>query len=118
MRPRPDAAENPENLDLGRASDPASMRPRPDAAENTQARVEAETARSAASMRPRPDAAENSGKSRPRPRSGSRFNEAAARCRGKRRQPGAGIPPAPIASMRPRPDAAENMSSSLTTYRA
>ena len=86
-----------------------------------------------ASMRPRPDAAENGGSA---PRAGAcgsaRFNEAAARCRGKparSRRTGGGRgrfneaaarcrgkrPPAPcaglgarLASMRPRPDAAEN----------
>ena len=35
------------------------------------------------------------------------FNEAAARCRGKRIQVG-GLPRAPLTSMRPRLDAAEN----------
>ena len=60
------------------------MRPRPDAAENTQTAGDPRLKpQDIASMRPRPDAAEN-----PRP-SGvprtttSRFNEAAARCRGK-----------------------------------
>ena len=43
--------------------------------------------------------------SRPRPPS---FNEAAARCRGKRERPGAGAL-LEDASMRPRPDAAENV---------
>ena len=62
-----------------------------------------------ASMRPRPDAAENlrSPAGAPAGHVWS-FNEAAARCRGKR----AGLPPrsrgAAPASMRPRPDAAEN----------
>ena len=87
--------------------------------------------RALASMRPRPDAAEN-----PRPptapaRRLRRFNEAAARCRGKPRGISSGRHwslcfneaaarcrgklPAPLAavvrglaSMRPRPDAAEN----------
>ena len=61
-----------------------------------------------ASMRPRPDAAENRATRTSRARAESRFNEAAARCRGKPR----GLPPlvgaASAASMRPRPDAAEN----------
>ena len=61
-----------------------------------------------ASMRPRPDAAENRSKPSVRHGNAVRFNEAAARCRGK---------PGPTrrltsvvcrASMRPRPDAAEN----------
>ena len=36
------------------------------------------------------------------------FNEAAARCRGKRAPGSAAAPAAAVASMRPRPDAAEN----------
>ena len=61
----------------------ASMRPRPDAAENSRGR-RLLGGRRAASMRPRPDAAEN-----PYLDTGDhvvivRFNEAAARCRGKR----------------------------------
>ena len=36
------------------------------------------------------------------------FNEAAARCRGKRSQPLRGVWSVMCASMRPRPDAAEN----------
>ena len=60
----------------------ASMRPRPDAAENHQGRPRLRADR-LASMRPRPDAAENPrGGGRRRGRRG-RFNEAAARCRGK-----------------------------------
>ena len=90
--------------DRGRA---ASMRPRPDAAENCLLSLLSRPARPA-SMRPRPDAAENGARS-PAPRPTSRgFNEAAARCRGKQRDP---EPPAEAgvrASMRPRPDAAEN----------
>ena len=61
-----------------------------------------------ASMRPRPDAAENP-QLGARPNIGHRcFNEAAARCRGKRasRRSTAAVPAA--ASVRPRPDAAEN----------
>ena len=38
-----------------------------------------------------------------------RFNEAAARCRGKRELRGAVLSAAGQASMRPRPDAAENL---------
>ena len=61
-----------------------------------------------ASMRPRPDAAENSTS----PASPSRilrgFNEAAARCRGKRCDAGLRRG-GRDASMRPRPDAAENV---------
>ena len=34
MRPRPDAAENPQREVALHAARPASMRPRPDAAEN------------------------------------------------------------------------------------
>ena len=60
-----------------------------------------------ASMRPRPDAAENPSSLRRSPVPGPRFNEAAARCRGKpdltRQHAGE-----QAASMRPRPDAAEN----------
>ena len=61
----------------------ASMRPRPDAAENKRWHERCVAAEEA-SMRPRPDAAENDSA----PAAGSRctasFNEAAARCRGKR----------------------------------
>ena len=63
---------------------------------------------SLASMRPRPDAAENL------PWYGSvdlaspRFNEAAARCRGKLALDLREERPVRRASMRPRPDAAEN----------
>ena len=84
----------------------ASMRPRPDAAENRGAAAK-QLAAIAASMRPRPDAAENTveqGRRLPPP---GRFNEAAARCRGKLVGPGR-IERPPRASMRPRPDAAEN----------
>ena len=86
----------------------ASMRPRPDAAENGLRPPGGSSAR-AASMRPRPDAAENlslqaATRIRVRP---ACFNEAAARCRGKRRLAAAGGA-GRNASMRPRPDAAEN----------
>ena len=111
----------------------ASMRPRPDAAENDDERVGGAGVGAPASMRPRPDAAENFLRPRlvlPRP---TRFNEAAARCRGKlppparRRRRPAGFNEAAArcrgkpgqvarqdvealeASMRPRPDAAENL---------
>ena len=86
----------------------ASMRPRPDAAENAFNLVDCDGASVRASMRPRPDAAENHVPAAERRRGHWRFNEAAARCRGKpdgradRRQ---GVL---AASMRPRPDAAEN----------
>ena len=157
MRPRPDAAENavsptPHRLPPARFNEAAarcrgkqgrwtaapgpyiaSMRPRPDAAENKYPTSHPNLDYLSASMRPRPDAAENrtrtSSRSRRRP---ARFNEAAARCRGKRTswsqsrntRPGfneaaarcRGKRPqgcelgvrANDASMRPRPDAAEN----------
>ena len=74
--------------------------------------LHARVANGDASMRPRPDAAENTVRPRGATRRaiGRRFNEAAARCRGK--------PPIVVAderpvraqaSMRPRPDAAENL---------
>ena len=136
MRPRPDAAENDEPAQV--AVDPAeqaSMRPRPDAAENQGVlRLDLEGGL-LASMRPRPDAAENEDEPgrrraglqasmRPRPdaaenapprvvadaQGGPRFNEAAARCRGKRPGPERLDADARMASMRPRPDAAENRS--------
>ena len=66
------------------AVEAASMRPRPDAAENQRGRAEILTDRALASMRPRPDAAENAGDDLERDLGGRRFNEAAARCRGKR----------------------------------
>ena len=109
MRPRPDAAENATidgafhppaccfneaaarcrgKLESLPPAEPrrgrASMRPRPDAAENPDRRVPGGPRSRPASMRPRPDAAENSwagGSSAWRMRC---FNEAAARCRGKR----------------------------------
>ena len=156
MRPRPDAAEN-GGSDAGGPGDraDASMRPRPDAAENCRSPAACRGWPASASMRPRPDAAENglqregglpqeTASMRPRPDAAENpkpagctwcrrpgFNEAAARCRGKRdrRRRRAGRPPcfneaaarcrgklADIpgqiprdrASMRPRPDAAEN----------
>ena len=86
----------------------ASMRPRPDAAENRRARRGHGGPVLCASMRPRPDAAENPRSRRqPRPAAGS-FNEAAARCRGKRHRRRRGRRRKARASMRPRPDAAEN----------
>ena len=59
-------------------------------------------------MRPRPDAAENRRLHDPAGALRTRFNEAAARCRGKRRAPGSHVRILAQASMRPRPDAAEN----------
>ena len=59
-------------------------------------------------MRPRPDAAENPGGCPPTPAPPRRFNEAAARCRGKPLLDLFNRAPNPHASMRPRPDAAEN----------
>ena len=61
-----------------------------------------------ASMRPRPDAAENAAQDTRRRVGIGCFNEAAARCRGKRRDRRPQAPDARRASMRPRPDAAEN----------
>ena len=63
----------------------ASMRPRPDAAENRSARTTS-TRAAVASMRPRPDAAENRAGAGNSIRRRRRFNEAAARCRGKPRR--------------------------------
>ena len=83
MRPRPDAAENRVHLVPPHLVSPlASMRPRPDAAENPQRRSTG-VGIPLASMRPRPDAAENARPSTPAARPSTRFNEAAARCRGK-----------------------------------
>ena len=65
----------------------ASMRPRPDAAENILFGSRAVVARRA-SMRPRPDAAENARPFQYPVRPHPRFNEAAARCRGKRGRAG------------------------------
>ena len=110
MRPRPDAAENLRDDAVVPPENPlASMRPRPDAAENHALQDEQEVGLEPASMRPRPDAAENrrppaSGSGSPRPR----FNEAAARCRGKPPINWSPCHPRGCASMRPRPDAAEN----------
>ena len=83
MRPRPDAAENGDLPALDVAFVNASMRPRPDAAENPLRHAAAVPLR-VASMRPRPDAAENTQRRRATTwRASGRFNEAAARCRGK-----------------------------------
>ena len=137
MRPRPDAAENAAWHVAKWRREGASMRPRPDAAENRSRRSRCPAAPHA-SMRPRPDAAEN-----PIPPTIARkifqgFNEAAARCRGKRAPAGSGMARRPrfneaaarcrgklrrrrragraaAASMRPRPDAAENTALGLTT---
>ena len=86
----------------------ASMRPRPDAAENRG--VEVQRVRAIrASMRPRPDAAENPlSADTPRTAQWTRFNEAAARCRGKPGRNRLRRRARRSASMRPRPDAAEN----------
>ena len=73
----------------------------------TAARIAQQAAGAAASMRPRPDAAENSSPQAKVSTVARRFNEAAARCRGKQRD----VQHEDVvvrASMRPRPDAAEN----------
>ena len=89
------------------AQDDASMRPRPDATENVVRHL-AEIIALVASMRPRPDATENMERTlKPAPDT-SRFNEAAARCHGKRAQPPRRPAGSRSASMRPRPDATEN----------
>ena len=112
MRPRPDAAENvdtanprpsgrygfneaaarcrgkPQSWAVSTRKSNASMRPRPDAAENADL-LPALSPDGRASMRPRPDAAENTSFGRTAVSIRNRFNEAAARCRGKRaRRPG------------------------------
>ena len=66
-----------------RETDDTSMRPRLDAAENPR-EAEAEADDEATSMRPRLDAAENIGDVLIRSDCRDDFNEAAARCRGKR----------------------------------
>ena len=66
-----------------------------------------------ASMRPRPDAAENASTTTSGALRVDCFNEAAARCRGKRWQ-GALRRAELVASMRPRPDAAENCLASVS----
>ena len=63
----------------------ASMRPRPDAAENVYQEMNVDPDM-VASMRPRPDAAENPFRSARCAPADDGFNEAAARCRGKRRK--------------------------------
>ena len=108
MRPRPDAAENRDRcrrtpccsagfneaaarcrgkpevaVDAAGRERHASMRPRPDAAENPERR-RGPPPPPPASMRPRPDAAENTIWRWMEGARISRFNEAAARCRGKR----------------------------------
>ena len=108
MRPRPDAAENVRFPHGGGGETLASMRPRPDAAENARRR----TAAAAAVRRFNEAAARCRGKRAarwPRRSPRPRFNEAAARCRGKRALALAADQGAD-ASMRPRPDAAENTS--------
>ena len=134
MRPRPDAAENADVAAGAVRRGIASMRPRPDAAENLIGLNLTSWGSGIASMRPRPDAAENVRRRWVRMTPAAGFNEAAARCRGKRPlRPGAAVgsrgfneaaarcrgkrhraeqwddDPAG-ASMRPRPDAAENPS--------
>ena len=83
MRPRPDAAENgPLTIDHDHGGR-ASMRPRPDAAENTEGRADVDVRND----RFNEAAARCRGKRRPPPAmtpAEARFNEAAARCRGKR----------------------------------
>ena len=83
MRPRPDAAENRRGRRGGRGPAVASMRPRPDAAENRVSTPAARRRAPVASMRPRPDAAENPRRCGRYSHDWKRFNEAAARCRGK-----------------------------------
>ena len=83
MRPRPDAAENFETPPAGAPGRGASMRPRPDAAENIRG-GDGRRRGLIASMRPRPDAAENTSPFDGPGRGAPGFNEAAARCRGKR----------------------------------
>ena len=61
----------------------ASMRPRPDAAENHADAGGRAGILGGASMRPRPDAAENEVGQADAALHDGRFNEAAARCRGK-----------------------------------
>ena len=75
-------------------------------------RVEVDVAGRAAdaSMRPRPDAAENLFAGDADVDVGRRFNEAAARCRGKPVLSNQVVAWGAAASMRPRPDAAENAS--------
>ena len=83
MRPRPDAAENDRNDEDQQPRHRASMRPRPDAAENGRIRLDDNRDKlrfneAAARCRGKQSAATS-----PRPIAGRRFNEAAARCRGK-----------------------------------
>ena len=91
----------------GRLERHASMRPRPDAAENLRhdpgvvARHDPGFNEAAARCRGKRRECE------PRVADRDRFNEAAARCRGKRPQ-AQGLGRGAAASMRPRPDAAEN----------
>ena len=73
----------------------------------TESEIQTLVERVVASMRPRPDAAENRFDYGARAILDAGFNEAAARCRGKRPTRAALLASA-WASMRPRPDAAEN----------
>ena len=84
------------------------MRPRPDAAENPVQTTARRSPVVPASMRPRPDAAENRGLPVTSSGAARRFNEAAARCRGKPEAGRSAGARGRAASMRPRPDAAEN----------
>ena len=108
MRPRPDAAENPDAAGRTPPPRPASMRPRPDAAENESGCH----SRGAARRRFNEAAARCRGKRTPAGTTGcasTRFNEAAARCRGKHEVTTWRETELTRASMRPRPDAAENL---------
>ena len=96
-----------DRLALVRHRIPASMRPRPDAAEKPARERRSRPARPAASMRPRPDAAEKHRGFAVGASLAARFNEAAARCRGKTLTARLSDLPGANASMRPRPDAAE-----------
>ena len=87
MRPRPDAAENILFLIRLIRIRIASMRPRPDAAENAREDPNRTDPTATASMRPRPDAAENQEVLAFVRQPPTGFNEAAARCRGKRDPP-------------------------------
>ena len=107
MRPRPDAAENPRSSAGGGCKRRASMRPRPDAAENPDRRHDQRSL----AVRFNEAAARCRGKRAPLDgfvRAVQRFNEAAARCRGKHADRLDLGRDELAASMRPRPDAAEN----------
>ena len=78
--------KTPQEIVAGDSEAVPSMRPRPDAAENAPAAEIAPTVPSDPSMRPRPDAAENADRTDQSDRRAAPFNEAAARCRGKRNE--------------------------------